>query len=267
MYIDWFFTNGKAHHVCEDYAIDGNNCAIISDGCSSSKHTDVGARLLAHSARILLSGNLNWRHNDLGKAAILKAAKLFKDFNMGYECLYATLLTAKVMESGEISTHMYGDGIIIAISNKGIETMEVSYTNNMPYYLAYSMDPKSMEAYKRFENEVTIVHMVNGEIHDTLVAPYDYPIEYTFDPTQYHTVLISTDGLSSFEDKQNMATIPLSVIANQVADFKVMKGAFIKRRLARVIEDLAVKKIFPLDDVGMAGIHLEEGERKCLIAI
>jgi hypothetical protein len=42
---------------------------------------------------------------------------------------------------------------------------------------------------------------------------------------------------------------------SEVVDFKVMKGEFIKRRLNRVLENLAAKKVFPLDDVGVAGIH------------
>jgi hypothetical protein len=39
-------------------------------------------------------------------------------------------------------------------------------------------------------------------------------------------------------------------------DFKNMKGEFVKRRLGRMLEDLATKKVFPLDDISVAGIHL-----------
>jgi hypothetical protein len=85
-----------------------------------------------------------------------------------------------------------------------------------------------------------------------LVTNYDDPIEYTFDSD---TVLISSDGLSNFEDSQSRLLIPFSGIVGEVVDFKVMKGEFLKRRLNRVLENLAAKKIFPLDDVGVAGIH------------
>jgi hypothetical protein len=249
MHTDWFFTMGKAHHVCEDYAIDGDKCVIVSDGCSSSKHTDLGARLLAHSARILI--NTEKSYADFGRAVVAQAAKLLDTLNMGYECLYATLIVAKATDLGSVRVRMYGDGAIIAISKGSIETMEISYTNNMPFYLAYNVDPVSMELYKKYNNEMTIIHSVDGEVVE-LATSYDNPVEYTFDSD---TVLISSDGLGNFEDSQSRLLIPFSGIVGEVVDFKVMKGEFLKRRLNRVLENLAAKKIFPLDDVGVAGIH------------
>jgi hypothetical protein len=251
MNIDWFFTMGKAHSICEDYAIDGEKAVIVSDGCSSSKHTDLGSRLLAHSARLML--DRGHTHNEFGKSVVVQAGKLLDTIYMGHECLYATLIVAKVLASNNILVRMYGDGIIIAISYEQIETIEVNFTNNMPYYLAYLLDKESLEAYKKYNNEMTITRTVNGEVIEVTTAAYDHPLDYTFNAT---TVLISSDGLSSFEDSQRRLILPLRDVIPQVVDFKNMKGEFVKRRLGRMIETLAANKVFPLDDVGVAGIHL-----------
>ena len=265
MYIDWFFSIGKAHTICEDYAINGDNNVIVSDGCSSAKHTDLGARLIAHSARILLNDDL--QYNELGNAVINQALNLLNVLKMGCGCLYATLLIARILPSGEINVKMYGDGVIVVISEDNTEIIEVSFTNNMPYYLVYRIDSKSMEEYKKFKNELIITQTINGKLVNTLTTAFDAPIEYTFDPAQIRTVLIATDGLSSFENAKTRQSVPLSTISDEITAFKVMRGAFLKRRLIRALEDMAVNKIFPLDDVGIAGISLEEGERQCLTTI
>ena len=51
---DAFFSIGKTHMVCQDYARSGTTraghpYAIVCDGCSSSPDTDLGSRFLAMS--------------------------------------------------------------------------------------------------------------------------------------------------------------------------------------------------------------------------
>jgi len=51
---DSIFTIGKTHRICQDYAHTGNKngmfYAILSDGCSSSEHTDLGSRIMVKTA-------------------------------------------------------------------------------------------------------------------------------------------------------------------------------------------------------------------------
>ena len=65
MHADSFFAIGSTHKINQDYAWGGmpnthwseysmsapRAIAIVSDGCSSSKDTDFGSRLLAQSAK------------------------------------------------------------------------------------------------------------------------------------------------------------------------------------------------------------------------
>ena len=54
MQVDTFSKIGKTHKICEDYILSGTKpfpYIIISDGCSSSEGTDMGARLLCFLAQ------------------------------------------------------------------------------------------------------------------------------------------------------------------------------------------------------------------------
>ena len=53
---DCYFEIGHSHTICEDYALTGKinenlSYAIVCDGCSASDTVDLGARILAHTAR------------------------------------------------------------------------------------------------------------------------------------------------------------------------------------------------------------------------
>src|SRR5215203_2249321 len=49
MNTDCFFNIGATHSVCQDYVV-ASPYLILSDGCSSSPDTDIGARLLVKAA-------------------------------------------------------------------------------------------------------------------------------------------------------------------------------------------------------------------------
>ena len=54
IFSDYIFSIGKEHKVCEDYVIVDNEkipMIIVSDGCSSSDFSDIGARLLSFNAK------------------------------------------------------------------------------------------------------------------------------------------------------------------------------------------------------------------------
>ena len=67
--VDHYMTIGSSHQVCEDYIISGTEpfpYIILSDGCSSSKDTDIGARILAQCAKNYLTTFHNL-HEDCAK--------------------------------------------------------------------------------------------------------------------------------------------------------------------------------------------------------
>ncbi len=51
MNTDWFSSQGSQHRINQDYVLSGNDYVILSDGCSMAPNSDIGARLLTHSAK------------------------------------------------------------------------------------------------------------------------------------------------------------------------------------------------------------------------
>ena len=47
---DAHFVMGRGHSVCQDYALATARSAVVCDGCSSSRASDVGARVIALAA-------------------------------------------------------------------------------------------------------------------------------------------------------------------------------------------------------------------------
>ena len=61
---DSYYTNGGLNKGCQDYALHDSGFfpapyIIVCDGCSSSRFTDVGARLLAHASKKVLHSLIN----------------------------------------------------------------------------------------------------------------------------------------------------------------------------------------------------------------
>ena len=52
---DSYFEIGNTHQICQDYALSGNYkdmyYSVVSDGCSSAEHSEIGAQILCHVAR------------------------------------------------------------------------------------------------------------------------------------------------------------------------------------------------------------------------
>lgn len=113
MSTDKFFTIGKTHNVCQDYALSGEHngisYAIVSDGCSSSPDTDFGARFLAKSCeQQILRG-----HNFNGERIIYEASGIARQIGLPETCLDATLICAIKDNNDAIKIYMHGDGVIL----------------------------------------------------------------------------------------------------------------------------------------------------------
>ncbi len=64
--IDTFLKIGDQHKICEDYIIQGTDqvpLLILSDGCSSSDNTEMGARILCYLAKQYLFYRAGYLHD------------------------------------------------------------------------------------------------------------------------------------------------------------------------------------------------------------
>jgi hypothetical protein len=137
--------------------------AILSDGCSGSIDTDVGARLLTLAAEWNLK-NTDYYGQDLEQAIITTAHVQSEALRLPKECLDATLLMAFVEEYIDAPENfytrilMYGDGsVALKLKNTGlIVVYTVNYqaicqgsVSSLPLYLSYKLDTKNLELWRK----------------------------------------------------------------------------------------------------------------------
>jgi len=270
MHTDHFFRIGHGHAVCQDYAVSGMEpfpYAIVADGCSSSKNSEIGAMLLARIAVAHL-GLFSWS----SKLAIKEFASRYIrrmefELNLDSEVFDATLGMISVDLSSQLAyVSIWGDGIIILIKKSGhFECITISYSNNAPFYLSYYANEKRLKQYKKiFEGQfrtTTITRFSPDKNRVLEFSPINRWQEHTFQPytlaTPYNmldAILVSSDGLSSFREKDMQ--YQTNSILRATLPFKSTTGAFIQRRMNRLLKNFAIDGIFPLDDVSVAGIWL-----------
>jgi len=281
--VDSYSTNGNVHKTCEDYSLHSEyplEHVIICDGCSSSRFTDVGARLLAHTAQKVLLDRISKEFNDVDEPevfmqyfrgqVIYEISKVLDLLELNSECLDSTLLVSFIKHN-MIHTYLFGDGQVLIIYKSGDEELKtISYKGNAPYYLSYQM------LINREKNRVFKSFAKNSE--EPLLTRYEeiirkkqgiYSVEtkstlysdFFIDPIPLDNILfylIMSDGTESFINRSNGERVSYQKIVEEFSSFKNTNGEFIKRRVRRAIEDFAKENIYNTDDVSVAGFYFSD---------
>lgn len=262
-YSNKYYSIGSSHISCEDYAISGlsdNNkaYALISDGCSSSKNTDFGSRIISKCTENIIKYNLPDEY--------LFRNKLLLDINLNNSnlelnknCLDATLIFIN-SELLEYKIYAYGDGGILKLKHNGeIEFTYIEYTSGAPLYLNYYLDGSRFDNYKKqygFQRKIT----------KYLITPTEFSISLYYDNTgephiecgqnDYKVISVVSDGIISFNKNSQPADI--IEIVRQIMDFKSIKGEFIQRRMNGFKLYCEKNNLKHTDDFSMAGISFEK---------
>ena len=269
---------GHDHTVCEDYTLHGylgnenNPYIILCDGCSSSKNSDFGARLLARACERALNniavffGSFSSDNKYAAIYEYLERETLYflRDslsalaFPVDVSC--ATLLVSFVINEHSF-VYARGDGTILikelgAICN---DSARINYLSGAPYYLAYELNPGMMSDYvSKYNMTVTFTEL----IHD-IVPPHPFSYSKTYwrhgDSTLIDFILLSSDGIESFKplDSTNVNGKALSdanAVLNRVSGFKSLNGEFVSRRMNAFSRDNNKSGIVHTDDVSVAAI-------------
>jgi len=268
LFKDHLLRIGKTHKICEDYIISGNDpipYIIIADGCSSSEYTDVGARILCHTAKQYLGYYKNSiqkiNEDCMGNFIILTSKETVKSLNLPITCLDATLIISYYYNK-QIKTVIYGDGSIIYIDNylKNIEIHTIEYSKNAPYYLSYNLDSDRKKIYHK--NKINkMVHIYSKDLTMTMPENYDEPYTSTckISSGQNKTVLICSDGISTFFNKEEF--LPIEELIDDFSSFKTLKGEFLQRRLLSkrgAITKFKKDGYNHLDDLSIGAFVLED---------
>jgi len=252
------FLIGKDHETCEDYALSGYiqpldlAYAIVCDGCSASPDVDIGARILALSAReTLLDGTQITDSISFGKATIRKAAKLFQAFpSIHSQALDATLLIAWV-QNKMLTLYMYGDGVFIHKTKNGVATVHISFQGGAPDYLSYWFDERRLGAYYDLpENKKIISVNVNDtEYVGSPLVPYTFNI-----PVDDGDVIsVISDGINSFR-KADYTQIPWKDLIDEFTGYKNFEGEFVLRRISAFKRKCLKEGITHSDDISISTI-------------
>lgn len=279
---DSYFTIGKTHSVCQDYAItdyvDGEPFIVVCDGCSSAKDSDIGARLLALAAREIL-----WRNHDvmldesdfLYRIA-LRAESSCLSLRMPLDCISATMLSARY-RNGAIHTRISGDGVEIARERTGrINVIHYEYPSGAPFYLRYLLHPEDVQCYINefgFHRKQTY-YAINADETVEQLSQWETKDENNFygankwDIKDYDLVALLSDGVHSFIQPEVTATskmeksVPFIEIVKELMKFKNYSGIFVERRVKRAFDQklgaFGKGGWMNTDDLAMAAIWVGE---------
>lgn len=231
MITDSHYIIGSTHQTCQDYTCHNDDIIVVSDGCSSSKDSDIGSRILARSILTNIYRNPSYIINE--------SLSTILSLGLDDTALDATLLFA-YYEDDSFKVTISGDGHLITKVDNIVVDYNFSYKNNMPPYLSYSLHSKYSEIIKLYSPvcKLTKTTYLNQNVESVEIIENDNIInhfELPADTIDY--LFLTTDGLDSFDSSKVL----------ELTSIKVPTKNFLKRKMLRISESF---KHF--DDFGCA---------------
>ena len=241
---------GSTHSLCQDYVIARAGYVILSDGCSSSPDTDIGARLLvkALDQRLRHPGDIEELHKDAARTALSWANMM----GLPPESVDATLLSIHVTRD-DLLIACSGDGVIVLESKAGVvDVYAISSPSGYPFYPSYVHQPDRLAELVHNDRHRKAIH----DLRSTNVTTSDsLTITFKLNVADYKYAAVASDGMTSFYSKD---VGPLSVpdVLKEFWPFKNSRGAFVERRMKRFRKDTQPKGWQHADDLAIGVIHL-----------
>ena len=249
---DSAYVIGADHSVCQDYSAvkndDDRAVAILSDGCSGSKDTDFGSRILTRTAlgplRELLHASSLYTNveQEVAEASrklfyqivIDRASRTCKNLDMPLECLDATLLTLSASEDSWTAM-MYGDGVMAFGKEDGtLEILSCDFDRSYPRYLSYLTSLERLDAFNAVDGNTqrlrsTTISPSDQVRSDTIITNQEYSYS-SGKSSEYKFIAVMSDGVKSFTDSQG-DPVPWVQVVHELCSFKNWEGEFARRRL------------------------------------
>jgi hypothetical protein len=280
VYADAHFRMGSAHAdegtPCQDYAVSGHGpgrlpFAIVSDGCSSSGRTDLGARVLALGAAKVLR-----TYGALSATALRDSvlnATVAASMLLGLEPrdMDATLGIALALPGGGVRAMLLGDGVIAARTPDGLDVRTVDWAGNMPGYPWYMLSPSCREEFLSMSRAAAaaggrapclVTRFLigpDGSVEQVSVDGLDAAEGLEGTVAEWlpgdgagapDSVSVMTDGALQFSGGATGAEV-----ASALATFKAAReGEFVRRRMSRALGGFARRGCHPVDDIAAAAV-------------
>lgn len=253
---DSVFIKGSSHHICQDYAIHGDNHAIGSDGCSSSPHTDVGSRILCNT----LSEKLKecGANTEVLRYAAYDAALCADKLGLPNECLDATLFGFHILE-GQVISFISGDGYIYKRFRAGGKLSEelraISFEPNMPFYPNYYTNLRRLKSH----NETGVKATLKVDYPSSDLPSFSHTWEadefcrYESDALgDLELLLMFSDGLGTFQlDKKD---IEVNKVLESLTNIKSYSPGFLQRKVINGMKKDFVGTLTHWDDFSVVGL-------------
>lgn len=288
MTADCYFEKGHSHTICEDYALAGTQgdiaYAIVCDGCSSSEHSDLGARLQAHISREVLFYLFSTRrhlrfdrenfYQIFQELVIKKENEIQKSLGLPTEVFDATLLMSFTVE-GICYCYMIGDGFCMTVLEGTADVTEISYDSGAPYYLSYELSEERRSHYQNeYAHEPVYIKGMSFrtdpyELKDTARA---WSVKATKRPVHAISleirdrpggIVLCSDGLSTYKKKatpedSSIGDVNVAEVIPEILSYKNFAGEFVVRRMTAFSRSCAKKNIIHDDDIACAAINFQD---------
>jgi hypothetical protein len=286
VHADSYFTIGKTHRVCQDYAKAGMSddlaapaaYVVLSDGCSSSPDSDFGARLMV----LWGADDLQSYGNTIDLELVARSAEPMDGFPVHPHCLDATLLALfqcrdyedpdERLDGRHLKAILAGDGVLAGRRRDGsINYWVVSYRPGpegqvAPAYPSYLNDEVRLARYLELGHGITTIsEYLDGELvvaSEKIVHPEEFTWDVVLDASEFDFVALFSDGVESFytkDDRGRVTRIPVYAVLQQAMAVKGHKGSFVTRRCQRFFERFCPKNGWEhADDFSMAAIWCRE---------
>ena len=286
---DAAFFIGKTHTVCEDYALapdpTANPDALfqsvwLSDGCSTSPHTDIGARLLTHTictktepfAAVARAKNTKARQNQLRqfiRETVAAAAQSAAQIGVLTEALDATLLGLVLdTQSGVLHVIACGDGAVVLGYADGSRTIYRAHFNaGYPFYPVYVTEENRRRAWNAVPSNAHTLTKTrlrpDGIIETTaefLMTDANTCSTWRVATQNLRFAAVLSDGVESFQKRGSSETSaafsPVSYVeaVRELTAFKQFKGDFVQRRIQAFEKNCAKTGWHHNDDIAMASL-------------
>lgn len=281
---DSHFVIGKKHVTqsapCQDHALamtaDDMLVAVVSDGCSSGRFTDIGARIITCATlsvvreALVVTQDTALLPEFIHQMLVVQSQKTAEMMGLDNQDLLATCAYAVVLpDAGFI--HILGDGhAVIKYTNGDMKLINTEWQHNTPYYPADNRKAQFIANHSEYNDgaeslsvETVLVQSGSGTTSKELIpitaAVKGFVLHITKEELEtIEVIMVMSDGISRF--KKDGTFINPAVVATRLSAFKNWVGAFVKRRLSRGLNELAQEFALPDDDVACAAIHLHKNE-------
>jgi hypothetical protein len=290
-FTDHYFHMGHAHYSsgkpCQDYSLSSSSgsvaCAIVSDGCSTGRHTDVGARVLTFSTLQAVRDHIK-AMGDMNSAAVSVVSRQQQiigscEYMLGLipEDMYASCVYVYLVKSSGM-IHVQGDGVFaIKFADGSIEMHRVDWAKNAPFYPYYTEEDEKKYIANLHKGQTDTARMTHTVISVDCAgnmlskSEYDIPFEegkrgliHRVDLRQLSTaqfIAVFSDGINQIGKLPDGGdTVQWYEAVFKMLSFKSMAGEFAKRRMLREIRDLGKINKGPIDDISYAVVRIEEIE-------